>query len=118
MLLVSVCGLFSSNALPSAQIGSLFGLTQDLLELNGIEGSSVLLQQFWASRHPYKPITASEMAERFKYEFHVGIAISEELSIPVTEEEQLANVSVLAGFTCLIIICKGPEMSFDRIFKT
>ena len=51
-------------------------------------------QQFWASRHPYKPITASEMAERFKYEFHVGIAISEELSVPVSEDEQLANVSL------------------------
>lgn len=86
--------------------------------MNVFEGFSDLLQQFWASRHPYKPITASEMAERFRYEFHVGIAISEELSIPASEEEQLANVSVLAGFPCLRIIHKDPQMSFDGIFKT
>lgn len=51
-----------------------------------------LLQQYWTSRHPYKPMSAAEMAERFKFEFHAGIAIAEELSVPFPEELQRANV--------------------------
>ena len=34
----------------------------------------------------------SEMAERFKYEFHVGIAMAEELQRPLEQDAQQANV--------------------------
>ena len=70
-------------------------------------------QQYWASRHPYKPIAAPEMAERFKYEFHVGIAVSEELSLPIAEEDQLQNVSLSSPFAPIIhILHQGVETSF------
>ena len=38
-------------------------------------------------------MTASEMAERFKFEFHAGIATAEMMATPMSEEEQAFNVS-------------------------
>ena len=53
----------------------------------------VLLQQFWASRHPYRYLTANEIAERFKFECHLGIAQTEALSKRISADVQDKNVS-------------------------
>jgi len=37
-------------------------------------------------------MTTSEMAERFKFEFHVGIATAEEMATSMPEQEQAFNV--------------------------
>lgn len=51
------------------------------------------MQRYWAMKHPHRHISPAEMAERFKFEFHVGIAAGEALQQPMPPEEQDANVS-------------------------
>ena len=61
------------------------------------------MQQYWASRHPYRMVTAVEMAERFKFEFHAGMAVAEELMHPMPPKTQQQNVGLplAASTTCL-----------------
>ena len=67
--------------------------------------SASFLQQFWASRHPYRYLASNEIAERFKFEFHAGIALTEELTQPFSPESQAENVSPAAQAHLLQHVC-------------
>ena len=83
-------------------------VNQSLALQAGLHGARVwsfwsAVQQYWASRHPYRMVTAVEMAERFKFEFHGGMAIAEELARPIPPETQKQNVGLhlAASSMCL-----------------